>query len=152
MSLPAKPQGFTAVVAGGGVALSWKANPAADAVLAYHVFRTPTAWFAPVPAATVAGPAAADASAELLPGTAWYYLLAAANASGFSPPVATAAVTIPKAAPPPILPVALALTASALATRAFALCAAPDFVGPPAAGGRKITAVRIGNYGSARVS
>src|SRR5579875_2373956 len=72
MALPTTPSGLAATAGSNGtVSLSWTANPSADAVIEYRLYRTPAAWFAPELVAAVATTSYTDASGELLPNTQW---------------------------------------------------------------------------------
>jgi hypothetical protein len=96
MALPTTPSGLAATAGSNGtVSLSWTANPSADAVIEYRLYRTPAAWFAPELVAAVATTSYTDASGELLPNTQWYYFVVAVNSSGTSPASTAVSVTIP---------------------------------------------------------
>jgi hypothetical protein len=83
---PDAPQGLTvAPAAGRTVTLSWAANPVADAVIGYRVYRTRALWMAPQFVGATIGTSLIDDSLELLPGTSWIYLVAAQNGEGLSP-------------------------------------------------------------------
>ncbi len=80
-TVPSVPTGLTATPGNGSVSLSWKANPAGDAVSHYNVYRTDQ-WF-DGPWASPTGTSFLNAS-NVLNGTTYCYDVSASNAAGES--------------------------------------------------------------------
>ena len=94
---PSTPVGFTATAGNGSVVLSWHANPAADAVTFYNVYRTDQQFSGPW--ASLAGTTHTDA-VDLVNGTLYCYEVTANNAAGESAKTAPVCAT-PTAPPSP---------------------------------------------------
>ncbi|HJU18994.1 MAG TPA: fibronectin type III domain-containing protein [Stellaceae bacterium] len=97
LPLPSAPTGLAAAAnSNDTVSLSWNANPTAQQVTGYNVYREASGSSSATLLATVSGTAYTDTSSALTAKSSWTYYLTAVNATGVSPASATASVTIPQ--------------------------------------------------------
>jgi hypothetical protein len=98
LALPSAPAGLAATANDNdSISLSWSANPAAQDITGYALYREPEGASNATLVATVSSTAYTDSSSALTAGSSWSYYLTATNAAGTSPASSSVSITIPSA-------------------------------------------------------